>query len=221
MERKTAIKSRTAGAKSAKAKKPGKRMSGEDRRIQIVKVASALFSKKGFKGTTTREIARGAGISEAVIFKHFSRKEDLYKAIIDSRCIDTEGESCLIGKLKGKKGREVFTTVAVYMLEEHHRDPSFMRLLTYSALEQHALSELFLKTRALELLGFLEDKIHELIREGWMREVDPALAARAFIGMVIHYSIAQELYGFKSFFRRPLEEVAESFVDIFLEGTRR
>ena len=96
-----------------------------------------------------------------------------------------------------------------------------MRLLTYSALEQHALSELFLKTRALELLGFLEDKIRELIREGSMRQVDPALAARAFIGMVIHYSISQEIYGFKSFFRRPLEEVAETFVNIFLEGTTR
>ena len=107
------------------------------------------------------------------------------------------------------------------MLEEHHKDPSFMRLLTYSALEQHTLSELFVKTRALELLGFLEDKINEMIREGWMREVDPALAARAFIGMVVHYSIAQEIYGFKRYFKRPLEEVAESFVDIFLEGTRR
>lgn len=221
MERKTALKSRTASVKAKAVKKTRKRMSGEERRTQIVKVASDLFSKKGFKGTTTREIARGAGISEAVIFKHFSRKEDLYKAIIDSRCIDTEGESCLIGMLKGKKGKEVFTTVAVHMLEEHHKDPSFMRLLTYSALEQHTLSELFIKTRALELLGFLEDKINELIREGWMREVDPALAARAFIGMVVHYSIAQEIYGFKRYFRRPLEEVAESFVDIFLEGTRR
>ena len=219
MERKTAIKPRSAQPKAPR--KTPKRMSGEDRRVQIVKVATDLFSKKGFKGTTTREIARKAGISEAVIFKHFSRKEELYKAIIDSRCIDTEGESRLIGKLKGKKGKEVFTTVAAYLLEEHHKDPSFMRLLTYSALEQHALSELFLKTRALELLGFLEDKIHELIREGSMREVDPALAARAFIGMVIHYSISQEIYGFKSFFKRPLEEVAETFVGIFFEGITR
>jgi AcrR family transcriptional regulator len=218
MNGKTPLKTRAA-AKTAK--KPRMRLSGEERRAQIVKVASGLFSKKGFKGTTTREIAKAAGISEAVIFKHFSRKEDLYKAIIDSRCSDNEGGPRLIGMLKGKSGREAFKTVAVYLLEEHQKDPSFMRLLTYSALEQHSLSELFLKTRAMELLGFLEDKIHELIRDGLMRDVDPALAARAFIGMVDHYSIGQELYGFKRYFRRPLEEVAESFVDIFLEGTRR
>ncbi len=219
MERKTA-RPKTAAAAKGPARKPV-RMSGEQRRAQIVKVATFLFSKKGFKGTTTREIARGAGISEAVIFKHFARKEDLYKAIIDSRCSDNEGGPRLIGMLKGKSGREVFKTVAVYLLDEHQKDPSFMRLLSYSALEQQSLSELFLKTRAMELLGFLEDKVHELIREGSMREVDPALAARAFIGMVDHYSIGQELYGFKRYFRRPIEEVAETFVDIFLEGTRR
>ena len=52
-----------------------KRMTGEARRRQIVRVATSLFVKRGFRGTTTREIARKAGISEAVIFRHFSRKE--------------------------------------------------------------------------------------------------------------------------------------------------
>lgn len=209
----------TRAAKTVK--KPGRRMTGEQRRAQIVRLATELFSKKGFKGTTTREIAGRAGISEAVIFKHFARKEDLYRAIIDSRCSDTEGGPRLIGMLKGKSGREVFTTVALYLLDEHQKDPSFMRLLTYSALERHSLSELFLTTRVMELMGFLEDKIKELVNEGSMREVDPALAARAFIGMVDHYSIAQEMYRFNRYFKRPIEEVAEAFVDIFLEGTKR
>lgn len=219
MERKPTA--RTKAAQKASGTSARKRMTGEERREQIVKVATDLFAREGFKGATTREIARRAGISEAVIFKHFAKKEDLYKAIIDSRCADTGGESRLIIMLKGKSGREVFTTVAVHILEEHEKDPSFMRLLTYSALEQHSLSELFIKTRAMELLGFLEDRIQGLIREGFMREMDPALAARAFIGMIVHYSIAQELYGFKRYFSRPLDEVAAAFVDIFLEGTKR
>src|SRR5215471_17984420 len=59
------------------------RMSGEVRRQQIVEVAADLFSKKGFSGTTTKEIADGAGVSEAIIFRRFSTKRDLYRAIID------------------------------------------------------------------------------------------------------------------------------------------
>lgn len=202
-------------------KKPIKRMSGEDRKAQIVKVATQLFAKNGFKGTTTREIARKAGISEAVIFKHFSRKEDLYKAIIDSRCSEGTGQSRLINHLKGKKGKEVFKDLAAFLLNEHQRDSSFLRLLTYSALEKHDLSEIFIKTKGLELIEFIEAHIKSLIDEGTLKKTDPAVAARAFMGMVLHYSISQELYGLKKYFDRPNEDVIDIFVNIFLEGMKR
>jgi TetR/AcrR family transcriptional regulator len=47
-------------------------MAGEDRKHQIVKVAVRLFSQRGFRGTTTKEIAQAAGISEAMVFRHFA-----------------------------------------------------------------------------------------------------------------------------------------------------
>lgn len=203
------------------SKKPVKRMSGEDRKAQIVKVATQLFAKNGFKGTTTREIAKKAGISEAVIFKHFSRKEDLYKAIIDSRCSEGTGQSRLISHLKGKKGKEVFKDLAAFLLNEHQRDSSFLRLLTYSALEKHDLSEIFIKTKGLELIEFIEAHIKSLIDEGTLKKTDPAVAARAFMGMVLHYSISQELYGLKKYFDRPNETVIDIFVNIFFEGMKR
>lgn len=222
---------RTGAAKSARrtmrAKKTGaetlskKRMSGRDRRAQIVSVATQLFAKKGFKGTTTREIAKKAGISEAVIFKHFSKKEDLYNAIIDSRCTDTQGQPRCINLLKGKRGKVVFVEVAAYLITEHQKDPSFLRLLTYSALERHRLSELFIKTKGLELFGYIENHIKELIGEGVFRKVDPSVATAAFMGMVLHYSISQELYGLKKYYKWPNEHVIESFVDIYFEGMRR
>jgi TetR/AcrR family transcriptional regulator len=71
------------------ARVPGKparnwrvRVSGEERRRQIIEAATTLFSRKGFRGTTTREIARAVGVSEAMLFKHFATKEELYAAII-------------------------------------------------------------------------------------------------------------------------------------------
>lgn len=197
------------------------RMTGEERKGQIVRVAAELFARNGFKGTTTREIARKAGVSEAVIFKHFSRKQALYNAIIDSRCGDSGGQSRLIGRIKGKKGKEVFETIAAYLISEHQKDPSFLRLLTYSALEKHELSEIFIRTKGLELIEFLEAGIKELMEAGVFRKIDPAIAARAFIGMILHYSISQELYGLKRYFKRPNEAVVESFVEIFFEGMMR
>src|SRR5262245_64448888 len=58
------------------------RMCAADRRHQIVLVAADLFSRKGFNGTTTKEIAECAGVSQAIIFRHFPSKEALYFAII-------------------------------------------------------------------------------------------------------------------------------------------
>lgn len=66
------------------------KMSGERRREAIVTAARRVFIEKGFHGTTTRELAAAAGVSEALLFKHFPSKEALYRAIQMS-CFKDEG----------------------------------------------------------------------------------------------------------------------------------
>src|SRR5437016_9649649 len=61
------------------------RMAGDERRLQILKVAMRLFSQHGFRGTTTKEIAQAAGVSEAMVFRHFATKEELYSAILNHK----------------------------------------------------------------------------------------------------------------------------------------
>ncbi len=61
---------------------PQKRLPKTERRKQIIEVAMDLFASKGFKGATTRATAEAAGVSEALIFRHFATKEKLYDAII-------------------------------------------------------------------------------------------------------------------------------------------
>ena len=54
---------------------------GSEIRQQILKTAIQLFAQKGFRGTTTREIALAAGVNEVTIFRHFASKQELYSAI--------------------------------------------------------------------------------------------------------------------------------------------
>ena len=198
-----------------------KRLTAEERRRQIVKVAMRLFSMRGFKGTTTREIAERAKISEATIFKHFAKKEHLYSAIIDMQCNDREGQSLLVKRLEGKDGREAFMAIALFLLQTHQKDPTFMKLLMFSALEGHKLSDIFIKTRGLETLDYLAGYIAKLMKDGAFKKVDARLAARAFLGMVVHYSMMQEIYGMKKFLKIPPQKTAETFVEIFFEGMKR
>jgi AcrR family transcriptional regulator len=65
---------------------PRPRLDSEARRSRIVDAALPLFARKGFAGTTTKEIAEAAEVSEALLFKHFPTKAALYGAIQDFGC---------------------------------------------------------------------------------------------------------------------------------------
>jgi len=57
------------------------RLAAEDRRQSIVNAAREVFAQKGFDGTTTRDLAKAAGVSEALLYRHFPSKESLYAAM--------------------------------------------------------------------------------------------------------------------------------------------
>ena len=68
------------------------RLDSDDRRKAIVNAAVPLFARDGFAGTTTRELAAAAGVSEALLFRHFPSKQSLYREILTLGC---EGDPAL------------------------------------------------------------------------------------------------------------------------------
>lgn len=68
------------------------RLDSDERRKAIVAAAVPLFARKGFAGTTTKELAEAAGISEALLFRHFPSKKQLYDEILRLGC---EGDPAL------------------------------------------------------------------------------------------------------------------------------
>jgi len=193
-------------------------MTAGGRREQILQGAMRLFAEKGFRGTTTREIAQHLGISEALMFKYFPSKEALYRAIIKMRTDGSEEMLFPREAIQAKNDREVFRSIASYLIHKNTDDPTFMRLLQYSALEGHELSRIFFQTHALEKTRLLSKYIRQRIREGAFRKVPPLLAARAFMGMVLHYIQSQEIYGMKEIFHFSQKKVADTFVETFLNG---
>ena len=75
-----------------------KKLSGEERRAAIIRAVRQVFAEQGFDGTTTRELASAAGVSEALLFKHFPNKEALYSAMQMACC--NERDADLIERLK-------------------------------------------------------------------------------------------------------------------------
>src|SRR6185436_2135822 len=59
------------------------KLSGEERRQAVLETARRVFSASSYRGATTAEIAREAGISEPILYRHFGSKRDLYIACLD------------------------------------------------------------------------------------------------------------------------------------------
>src|SRR5271165_5935672 len=59
------------------------RLNAPDRRHQLLEAALDFFSRKGFEGATTKEIAAAAGVTEAIVFRHFQSRQALYQAVLE------------------------------------------------------------------------------------------------------------------------------------------
>ena len=200
------------------------RMPAEDRRRQIIGVAIQLFSQKGFRGTTTKEIAMAAGVNEAIIFRHFATKSELYSAIIDEKACarDIPALDAEIEKFAQlRNDRKMFERIALHILDTHEQDEAFLRLLFYSALEGHELADLFFRNQVSERFRMVSDYIKTRIAEGAFRKVDPMIAVRSFFGTILHHALTNRFFN-HSLGDQKLNlsnrQAAERFTEFFLAG---
>jgi AcrR family transcriptional regulator len=204
----------------ALARRSGKvRLSAPERRSAIVQAAIRLFADKGFRGTTTRELAEAAGVTEPVLYQHFATKKDLYTAIIESVCnMEQEAkDSRLEAAEQSGDDRGFFLRLGELILDWHRRHADIIRLLLYSGLGRHELADLFFERHVAVYYRMLSGYLRERIARGAFRNLDPYLAARGFTGMMAHQALAEVIFGDRRL-ARVRKKLIRTMVDIFLEG---
>ena len=82
------------------APEPVRRLRRGERREQILVAATTAFARSGFAATSLDDIAAEAGVSRAILYRHFDSKTDLYRAILD-RVSARLGERVEVGELSG------------------------------------------------------------------------------------------------------------------------
>ncbi|MDT5179648.1 MAG: hypothetical protein QOJ95_3846, partial [Mycobacterium sp.] len=60
---------------------PRARMTGTERRQQLIEIAKSLFAERGYDATSIEEIAQRANVSKPVVYEHFGGKEGLYAVV--------------------------------------------------------------------------------------------------------------------------------------------
>jgi AcrR family transcriptional regulator len=190
------------------------------KRNEILKAAMELFAKKGFRGTTTRDLASQADVNEAIIFRYFTNKTELYRAILEERVKHSRDEHYKeIERVAESSDIQTFLEfMGQKFLERHETDSTFMRLLLFSALEGHELADMFFASLSIRdpMAAYIERRMDE----GLLKRMDPHLAARAFLGMFVGHIQTQEIFGQKKHREYDRAEVVRTFVSIYLSGMK-
>jgi TetR/AcrR family transcriptional regulator len=196
-----------------------KRLRAEERRNQLLGIAKRLFSECGFENTTTKAIAAAAGVTEAIIFRHFASKEELYASILDRKAdeigIKAWGAE-LLHFVECEDDEALVLSVMKHILDADRQDPQFQKLILQAALSGHPLHKITAQ-RLLPLHRFLCNYIKKRQKQGAFQKCDPKLAAHAIVGMPSYYGHAQILFGANEL-TLPEDRMALGFTRLILEG---
>lgn len=195
-------------------------MRSEDRRAAIVRSAIHLFAEKGFRGTTTRELASAVGVTEPVLYQHFRTKRDLYTAIIEVKASEASEHKAELMQLADRGDDALFFgAVGDLILRRYEADPEISRLLLFSCLERHELAELFFERLFQNFYELVAGYIRRRIQAGAFRKLNPEVAARGLIGMIAYHGLVGLL--FPGRVGKPKRrQVVSEMVTVFLGGIR-
>ena len=171
-----------------------------------------------FRRMVVTIIAKAAGISEALLFKHFPTKRELYAAILAEKVRLSELLAAVQEAADKRDDVRVFTMIASFRIYRG-ADPSLLRLLLFSALEGHELSDMFFRKRHRMFYEFLAGYIARRTQDNAFRRVDPLLAAQSFIGMIVYHRLLHEI--FKVPQHCSPEDAVSGYVDMFLSGLQK
>ncbi len=196
-------------------------MAANDRRAQLLEIALNFFSEKGFDRTTTKEIAAAAGVTEAIVFRHFPTKQSLYQAVLEHQS-DCPGFKEWMQEARRRMDRNddegLMRAVAEAVLEQYRSDARMERLMLFAALEGQETALNHYRSVTMPIYEFFRDYILRRQQEGALVGLKPAAILSAIAGMAQRYAIYTRLFGFPS--ELTDEEAVESFTRILMEGIK-
>ncbi|KGK91643.1 transcriptional regulator [Desulfosporosinus sp. HMP52] len=183
--------------------------------LNIIEAARQLFMENGFKGTTTKMIAKTAGVNEATLFRHFKSKEGIFLEI--SKEITNYSHSRLKSIVQSQLSpEEMFFQ---FGMELYSRIVESKGVLIVAIIESKKRSELSRNvTNTLKtVIEILEEKLRELYTQGILKESDFFIAALMYVESLIGLFVVQSrLEG--ELIPVEIERLCRSAAKIFLEG---
>lgn len=165
----------------------------EQRRQQIMDAARDIFTRQGYSGATTAEIARTAGIAEGTIYNYFGSKRELLTALLKSHILSQPVEEIL-----KKRPKLDFTTLPVIIrdrLNMFFDNDDLLFLFLTQLLRDSELHRMFITGVTEPGITMLRDWLQTLIEQGMLRPLNTELAARLLPSIMIGLTVLRLVEG--------------------------
>jgi AcrR family transcriptional regulator len=162
-------------------------------RERIVDAAVHLFSRQGFSGTSTREIARLADVNEASLFRHFPSKQELFWVALQSRLERLRFSKELQNGLSRRdKPERVLPLIIELLVQIATYETELIRLLEIGLLELRPGAERIYRQQVAPIFLAISDYLEGCIKCGALRGLDPTVTTIALSSTILAH---QGLYG--------------------------
>ena len=195
---------------------------GSDTKKKILKVATALFSKYGYKGASVRKIAGEVGIRESALYNHYKNKEEIFlevaKNIFTSPFTFSKEEIEDLA-LRGKPFLQKYTT-QYKMLTFDKSNENMFRLLMIELMQNKELREQFMLEFHDKNIKILSEGFFIMMQNSLIRSSDPMIISYEFLSTLFYLRLQVTLLRFDAHSTNNLSTQFEKHVDFFWESIK-
>lgn len=157
-----------------------------DLRLKITQAAAQLFARQGYRGTSTREIARVAEVSENTLFRHFEHKEDIFWAVLHHYLGGLKMRRDLLDSIgDGAEPGVVLPRILAHLMDTVTLKPELLRLLAVGLIELKWKTEAVCHQYLSPIFTTLNRYLAQNMDDGKIRNLNPSMVTAALTVMAM------------------------------------
>ena len=188
----------------------------EDTRTKILQAALQLFARQGYDGTTTKDLAKVAGVAEGTLFRHFANKKALLIEIATTGWVDILTD--LLTELSEMGSYKAVSQVMRRRMLNMRKNSDLMRVCFIEAQYHPELKESIQAEVIGKMTDVAEAFFETAMEKGIYRKMDPKIVAKVFLGIFAIAGFSEQTILDPEASPKAMQEMAEGISDIFLRG---
>jgi AcrR family transcriptional regulator len=188
----------------------------EDTRTKILQAALQLFAKRGYEATTTKDLAKSAGVAEGTLFRHFSNKKAILIEVATAGWVDILTD--LLTELSEMGNYKAVSQVMRRRMLNMQKNGDLMRVCFIEAQYHPELRESIQAEVISKMTDVAEAFFETAMEKGIYRRMNPKIVAKVFLGIFAIAGFSEETIMNPDASPKAMQEMAEGISDIFLRG---